>query len=302
MPDDKPTLSGLERRKGRRSGGDYVIRDGEPVLVHRTQVPDDRECGYSDQGKRYDDELKAIQADLDSVLDRLGDYLERQNSAARLLLDMEAPHGADTKAEMLDTLRLYLASTTGMTLDEAHSRATAEKGAACMERNRRVREHGAIKGKLLFAFEEVSGKRYDPALMGHSRYHLLQPEELATLAEMAARYLDRRDRYPGEYGKHDLLMHKGKRDEYGLAKRQQAVNEFIDLREKHGADKYPFDRETCQPIAEKYGFTGETLVREVRKRLDETLLRGNLDASGNLRLVIAKLWEVAKIKPHRKKD
>lgn len=222
-----------------------------------------------------DDELRAIQDDLDGVLERLEIYASRGLSAYRA-------QDGERQAELADTLKLYL-DDPSTTLAEALSRASAEKLATTLIRNRYIREHGAMKGKLLFAFQEISGKHPATGLPRHDQSPILQPEELATLVEMIDRYLDKRDRFPGEYGKHNLMAHSGKRDEYGLAKRYQAVSEYMALREKHGAQEYPLDREGCQPIAEKYGFAGETLVREVRKCLDDTRFRRG--ENGGLKLM-----------------
>lgn len=219
-----------------------------------------------------DDELKAIQDDLDNVLERLEKYIKGRNSAYKIL-EMETAQGGNPRAEMRDSLYLYLANAGFDDLEKAISRASAERVSALLERNRRIREYGEEKGKLLFALEEVA--RHRPLLANYSPSTMVQPEDMANLAEMAARYLNQEDQYPGEYGSKQALKRKGHRARYSVEQREGAINEYIQLRKEHGQAAYPLSREACQPIANKYGIeSGQAIVDAIRKRLDDPVLKG----------------------------
>lgn len=220
-----------------------------------------------------DDELKAIQADLDKVLERLEAYIDDKKTAYKLF-EMESPHGGNPKAEMRDALYLYLSNAGIGDIDSAISRASAERGAASLERYRRIREQGQEKGKLLFAMEELA--RHRPLLANYSPSNMVQPEDMANLAEMASRYLNQEDQYPGEYGSKQALKRKGRRARYTVEQREAAMKEYIWLRREHGKYAYPLERDACQPIADKHGIeSGQAIVDAVRQRLDESFLTGS---------------------------
>lgn len=222
-----------------------------------------------------DDELKAIQADLDKVLERLEAYIDDKKTAYKLF-EMESPHGGNPKAEMRDALYLYLSDAGIEDIDSAISRASAERGAASLERYRTICEHGEEKGKLIFALKEISNARHKTMLEGHSRYLMVQPEDMANLAEMASRYLNQEDQYPGEYGSKQALKRKGRRARYTVEQREAAMKEYIWLRREHGKYAYPLERDACQPIADKHGIeSGQAIVDAVRQRLDESFLTGS---------------------------
>ncbi|NDL69333.1 hypothetical protein [Vreelandella alkaliphila] len=236
-----------------------------------------------------DDELKAIQDDLDNVLERLEAYINDKNSAYKLF-EMESPHGGNPKAEMRDALYLYLSDAGIEDIDSAISRVSAERMAALLERNRRMREYGEEKGKLLFALEEVA--RHRPLLANYSPSTMVQPEDMANLAEMASRYLNQEDQYPGEYGSKQALKRKGRRARYTVEQREAAMNEYIRLRREHGKHAYPLERDACQPIADKHGIeSGQAIVDAVRQRLDESFLTG----SSNGGIVLTTLREYLSI-------
>lgn len=238
-----------------------------------------------------DDELQAIQDDLDAVLERLKAYIEKRNSGYKLF-EMESPHGDNPKAEMRDAIYLYLSDAGIDDLDSAISRASAERGAASLERYLRICEHGEEKGKLIFALEEISNARYETMLGGHSRYLMVQPEDMANLAEMASRYLNQEDQYPGEYGSKQALKRKGRRARYTVEQREAAMKEYIRLRREHGKHAYPLERDACQSIADKHGIeSGQAIVDAVRQRLDESFLTG----SSNGGIVLTTLREYLSI-------
>ncbi|WFE72573.1 hypothetical protein P8S55_05625 [Halomonas sp. M1] len=219
-----------------------------------------------------DDELKAIQDDLNNVLERLGKYIEGRNTTYKVL-EAETPHCGDPKAEMRDCLYLYLSNAGFDNLENAICRVSAERMAAILERNRRMREHGKVKGKLLFALEQLV--RHRPLLANYSPNTMIQPEDMENLAEMAARYLNQEDQYLGEYGSEQALKRKGRRARYALEQRENAINEYIRLRREKGPAAYPLSREACQPIANKYGIeSGQAIVDAIRKRLDDPVFEG----------------------------
>lgn len=92
---------------------------------------------------------------------------------------------------------------------------------ALLERRRRKRDHGEVKGGLLFALEEIVRADKDGQPM--------EAEDIKELADMARRYLDGLDQYPGELGSADLL--KQKRDQIGRSNRDAALHRLAKLSE-----------------------------------------------------------------------
>lgn len=152
-----------------------------------------------------------------------------------------------------------------------------------MQRDSSVRQHGEIKGRLLYAFEALvrSSEDGEP----------LDAEDIKALADAALRYTDGRDRYFGEYGGNDLLMQK--RDKFGKRKRELAVQDLVRIRMVDTEKPLtPLDNETYDRVARKRGLDRSTLQREVTKRRQQKQVAVNEKGD----LVFAKLGDLLKKK------
>jgi len=246
-----------------------------------------------------DDELKGIQDDLDSLVGRLEEYIKANDGAYGLpetcsLLGISPEDGdSNIRAVARDTLYLYLTQRADRDLGRAWIQACEERGLSKASRWIRIDQFGEQKGRLIFALEAISNTPYKASQAIRPIFQLVQPEEMAILAEMATRYLNQQDKYLGEYGGEQILRRPGKRPRYSADQRQRAVNEYIQLREKHGKAAYPLDRETCQPIAEKYNIdSGQSVVDAVRDQLDEIIW----ESTKERKVMLIKLREKLDIK------
>lgn len=152
-----------------------------------------------------------------------------------------------------------------------------------MHRDSSVRQHGELKGRLLFALEALvrSGEDGEP----------LEEEDIKSLANAALRYTDGRDRYFGEYGGNDLLMQK--RDKFGKRNRELAVQDLVRIRMVDSKNSLiPLDNETYDRVARKRGLDRSTLQREVTKRRQQKQVAVNEKGQ----LVFAKLGDLLKKK------
>lgn len=107
------------------------------------------------------------------------------------------------------------------TFDEALQEAQKESERDfinSIERNRRTSEHGKVKGELIFALEAI--------VQSDESGLPMEPQDVKALADMARRYLNGLDRYPGELGVANLLMQK--RDELGKSNREAALYHLVD--------------------------------------------------------------------------
>ncbi|WP_373182636.1 hypothetical protein [Halomonas campaniensis] len=128
-------------------------------------------------------------------------------------------------------------------------------------RDARARQHGQAKGELLFALEA--------AIAADEQGTPLDPVDIKTLADMARRYFDGLDRYPGELGEANLLMRK--RDALGTSNRFKAVQHLAKLRLADPISN-PLDNETYSKVAAEFGLDRSTLQREVRKRRHQPIV------------------------------
>lgn len=142
-------------------------------------------------------------------------------------------------------------------LQEAHKESERDFMNS-VERNMRIDEHGAVKGKLVFALEA--------AIKADESGLPMEAQDVKALADMARRYIEGLDRYPGELGEANLLMQK--RDRLGKTNREAALNRLVDLRVR-GASS---DHETFDKAGEEFGVSRETLRRLVNSRQEDTIL------------------------------
>lgn len=126
-----------------------------------------------------------------------------------------------------------------------------------IERNREIRIHGETKGRLLFALQAVVDADDGQAM---------EAQDIKVLADMARRYLDGLDCYPGELGDADLLMQK--RDAFGKSNREAALYRLIKLRQQG----YPLDGPTYDLAANEYGLSRSTLDRYEKERRSKKMI------------------------------
>lgn len=228
-----------------------------------------------------DNELKLIQADLDAALERLAEYIGTLNDDDIYRFGDELRD--DREIEARDTVIMYLTQGNGKSLELARDQLINRSIPLMYRRSHFVRLYGEQKGRLLSALEAIShGDHRSSRLLNQtdekennlqeqplSRFHFIEPEDMEVLANMADRYLNKQDQYPGEYGGNQVIKRSGKRSRYTKEQKERAVDEYIRLRKEHGKQAYPLERETCQPIANKHGIeSGQAIVDLIRKRLD----------------------------------
>ena len=140
-----------------------------------------------------DDELKAIQDDLNSVLERLVGHLEgasEQEEQDERLANLLYYFALNREEWRENTLEIALAQDDGR--EDAEKRRQLNFQA----------EHGEHKGSLMAALETISIK--------HKVKSAVPRWALETLSDPVGRYIRNVDRYLGEYGSEDLLRHRGR--------------------------------------------------------------------------------------------
>lgn len=137
-----------------------------------------------------DDELKAIQDDLDAVLERLSGYLEDEPVPAELLAALLYRYTFNRESrEDYDLETAFHLNNVQANTEDRWFQAMKAK-------------HGEHKGTILAALVSLRDQR---SWKGPIRRWAIE-----ALSDPSDRYVRRIDHYFGEYGGQDLLRHKGK--------------------------------------------------------------------------------------------
>lgn len=159
-------------------------------------------------------ELDSIAADLDSVLDRLGQYIQRQPNHPARLDDAPQDSKAIASPEILAAV-LYRYAVGPPALRDAVVAAQAASNALERRRAALATQHDENKAKLLAALYACE--------MGERFSQPVPLEDCATLANTGGRFIARRDRYLGHDGHHRIMRNDGHLDKQGFEKRLAAA-------------------------------------------------------------------------------
>lgn len=209
-----------------------------------------------------DDELKAIQNDLDNVLNRLGEYM-----ASSVKADEPQPQNHELAGSVIyqyvcgrkpHRLRLY-SDLEEAAKDVVLIKARRRERLQCL-----VNEHGEDKGHVLAALDELAGCYADG-------YQALEPLHVEMLGFAAFAYMNKTSRYFGqEFG---LPLHS-KREVDSKAEKRFSAAFDVWKRNRRDPKKYPISEGLFELAGQPYGMSASVVKRayyspEVQRELKQ---------------------------------